>query len=39
MLILSAVTPVIIETFRYGSDRLPVEQRVCAECQIVEDQL
>ena len=32
------VTPIKIETCRYGLNRLPVEQRVCEECQVVEDE-
>ena len=30
--------PIKIETCRYGLNRLPVEQRVCEECQVVEDE-
>ena len=30
--------PSKIETCRYGLNRLPVEQRVCEECQVVEDE-
>ena len=32
------VAPINIETCRYGLNRLPVEQRVCEECQVVEDE-
>ena len=32
------VAPIKIETCRYGLNRLPVEQRVCEECQVVEDE-
>ncbi len=32
------VAPLKIETCRYGLNRLPVEQRVCEECDLVEDE-
>ena len=32
------VAPIKIETCNYGLNRLPVEQRVCEECQVVEDE-
>ena len=32
------VAPIKIETCRYGLNRLSVEQRVCEECQVVEDE-
>ena len=32
------VAPIKIETCRYGLNRLPIEQRVCEEWQVVEDE-
>ena len=32
------VAPIKIETCRYGLNRVPVEQRVCETCNIVEDE-
>ena len=32
------VAPIKIETCRYGLNSLPVEQRVCEECRVVEDE-
>ena len=32
------VAPIKIETCRYGLNRVPVDQRVCETCNVVEDQ-
>ena len=32
------VAPIKIETCRYGLNRVPVEQRLCDECNLIEDE-
>ena len=32
------VAPLKIETCRYGLNRIPVEERLCESCQVVEDE-
>ena len=32
------VAPIKIETCRYGLNRVPVEQRLCNECNLIEDE-
>ena len=32
------VAPLKIESGRYGLNRLPVEQRLCEECHVIEDE-
>ena len=32
------VAPIKIETCRYGLNRVPVDQRVCETCNVVEDE-
>ena len=33
------VAPLKIETCRYGLNRVPVEERLCESCQVVEDEI
>ena len=33
-----SVAPINLETGRYGLNRVPVDQRLCEECNVVEDE-